>query len=84
MSDFAKSLRKALHAVAEASGGLGEAFNFDLQDGLVYVEWGGGVKRQRDLTPCRHRELTPVGSLGRSAFLDRAGLVHQASPALGP
>ena len=45
---------------------------------------GGTVKRRRDPTPCRHRELTPIRSLGRSAFLDWAGLVHQASPALGP
>lgn len=38
MSDFAKTLRKALDAVTEASGTCGEGFSYDIRGDLVYVE----------------------------------------------
>lgn len=38
MSDFAKKLRKALDAVAEASAAHGEGFSYDIRGDLVYVE----------------------------------------------
>ena len=38
MSDFAKKLRKALDAVAEASAAHGEGFSYDIRGDLVHVE----------------------------------------------
>ena len=38
MSDFAKKLRKALDAVAEASAAHGEGFSYDIRGNLVHVE----------------------------------------------
>jgi hypothetical protein len=38
MSDFAKTLRKALDAVAEASAANGEGFSYDIRGDLVHVE----------------------------------------------
>ena len=38
MSDFAKKLRKALDAVAEASVAHGEGFSYDIRGNLVHVE----------------------------------------------
>lgn len=38
MSDFAKKLRKALDAVAEASSANGEGFSYDIRGDLVHVE----------------------------------------------
>ena len=38
MSDFAKTLRKALDAVAEASAAHGEGFSYEIRGDLVYVE----------------------------------------------
>jgi len=38
MSNFAKKLRKALDAVAEASAAHGEGFSYDIRGDLVYVE----------------------------------------------
>jgi hypothetical protein len=38
MSDFAKKLRKALDAVAEASTAHGEGFSYDVRGDLVHVE----------------------------------------------
>ena len=38
MSDFAKKLRKALNAVAEASAAHGRVFSYDIRDDLVHVE----------------------------------------------
>ncbi len=37
MSDYAKTLRKALHAVAEASTAHGEGFSYDTRGDLVHV-----------------------------------------------
>jgi hypothetical protein len=38
MSDYAKTLRKALDAVAEASAAHGEGFSYDIRGDLVHVE----------------------------------------------
>lgn len=38
MSDFAKKLRKALDAVAEASAAHGQRFSYEIRGDLVYVE----------------------------------------------
>ena len=38
MSDYAKKLRKALDAVAEASAAHGEGFSYDIRGDLVHVE----------------------------------------------
>jgi len=49
MSDFAKKLRKALDAVAEASAAKGATFSYEISEGLVHVEKAGSAAQQRHL-----------------------------------
>jgi len=49
MSDFAKALRKALDAVAEASAANGEIFSYEIRGDLVYVEKHASRSQRRHL-----------------------------------
>lgn len=49
MSDFAKTLRKALDAVAEASAAHGEGFMYDIRGDLVYIEKTASGPQRRHL-----------------------------------
>jgi hypothetical protein len=47
MSDFAKKLRKALNAVAEASKAHGEGFSYEIHGDLVHVDKRGSGPQRR-------------------------------------
>lgn len=49
LGDFAKDIRKALKAVADASAAHGEAFDYQVVSGLVTVEKGGSGAQKRHL-----------------------------------
>lgn len=49
MSDFAKKLRKALGAVAEACAAHGEGFSFEIRGDLVHVEKKASAAQRRHL-----------------------------------
>lgn len=61
MSDFAKKLRKALDAVAEASAAHGEGFSYDIRGDLVYVEKQASRAQQRHLAKKAARPRKPRG-----------------------
>jgi hypothetical protein len=50
MSDFAKKLRKALDAVAEACAARGESFTFAIRNNILYVEKTPSLSQIRHLT----------------------------------
>ena len=49
MSDFAKKLRKALDAVAEASAAHGEGFSYEIRGDLVHIEKRASGPQRRHL-----------------------------------
>jgi len=49
MSDFAKKLRKALGALAEASAAHGASFGYEVREGLVHVKKAGSRAQRRHL-----------------------------------
>lgn len=53
MSDFAKTLRKALDAVAEACAAHGEGFMYDIRGDLVYIEKTASGPQRRHLAKAR-------------------------------
>ena len=55
MSDFAKTLRKALDAVVKASAAHGEGFNYEIYGDLVHVQKKTGGAQQRHLAKPRKR-----------------------------
>jgi hypothetical protein len=61
MSDYAKTLRKALDAVAEASAAHGEGFIYDIRGDLVYVEKEAQGSQQRHSTRKAAKPWKPRG-----------------------
>jgi hypothetical protein len=61
MSDYAKTLRKALDAVAEASAAHGEGFIYDIRGDLVYVEKEAQGTQQRHSTRKAAKPWKPRG-----------------------
>lgn len=62
ISDFAKTLRKALNAIAEASLARGERFNYEIRGELVYVDKKLRAARRRHssgLGKSRYRSSNP-------------------------
>ena len=57
MSDYAKKLRKALDAVAEASEAHGEGFSYEIRGDLVHIE--KQAKGAQRLRICRESPLMP-------------------------
>jgi hypothetical protein len=49
MSDFAKKLRKAFDALAEASAAHGASFSYEIREGLVHVEKTGSRAQRKHL-----------------------------------
>lgn len=61
MSDFAKKLRKALDAVAEASTAHGEGFSYDIRGDLVHVEKQAQGAQRRHLAKKAAKPRKPRG-----------------------
>jgi hypothetical protein len=61
MSDFAKKLRKALDAVAEACAAHGEAFKYEIRGDTVYPERRGSGAQRRHLAKMATRPRKPRG-----------------------
>lgn len=61
MSDFAKKLRKALDAVAEASTAHGEGFSYDIRGDLVHVEKRASGPQRRHLAKLASKPRKPRG-----------------------
>ena len=61
MSDFAKKLRKALDAVAEASEAHGEGFSYEIRGGLVLVEKKPSSPQRRHLAKKAAKLRKPRG-----------------------
>ena len=61
MSDFAKKLRKALAAVADASAAHGEGFSYDIRGDLVHVEKKAQGAQRRHLARKAKKLRKPCG-----------------------
>jgi hypothetical protein len=61
MSDYAKTLRKALDAVAEASAAHGEGFSYDIRGDLVHVEKKAQGAQRRHLAKKAAKPRKPRG-----------------------
>ena len=61
MSDFAKKLRKALDAVAEASAAHGEGFSYEIRGDLVHVEKRASGPQRRHLAKKAAKPRKPRG-----------------------
>ena len=61
MSDYAKTLRKALDAVAEASAAHGEGFSYDIRGDLVHVEKKAQGAQRRHLAKKASKPRKPRG-----------------------
>ena len=61
MSDYAKTLRKALDAVAEASAAHGEGFSYDIRGDLVHVEKQAKGTQRRHLAKKAAKPRKPRG-----------------------
>lgn len=61
MSDFAKTLRKALDAVTEASEAHGERFSYVVRDDLVHVEKKASGPQRRHLARKVSKPRKPLG-----------------------
>lgn len=61
MSDYAKTLRKALDAVAEASEANGEGFSYDIRGDLVHVEKKAQGAQRRHLAKKASKPRKPRG-----------------------
>jgi len=61
MSDFAKKLRKALDAVAEASAAHGEGFSYEIHGDLVHVEKKAQGAQRRHLAKKASKPGKPRG-----------------------
>ena len=61
MSDFAKKLRKALDAVAEASAAHGEGFSYDIRGDLVHIEKKAQGAQRRHLAKKSAKPRKPRG-----------------------
>lgn len=61
MSDFAKKLRKALDAVADACEAQGQPFSYAIKDGLVHVEKRGSGTQRRHLAKKTAKPRKPRG-----------------------
>lgn len=61
MSDFAKKLRKALDAVAEASAAYGEGFSYEIRGDLVHVEKRASGPQRRHLAKKAAKPRKPRG-----------------------
>ena len=61
MSDYAKTLRKALDAVAEASAAHGEGFSYDIRGDLVHVEKKAQGAQRRHLSKKASKPRKPRG-----------------------
>jgi hypothetical protein len=61
MSDYAKTLRKALDAVAEACAAHGEEFSYEIRGDLVYVERQGSRPQRRHLAKKASKLRKPCG-----------------------
>jgi hypothetical protein len=59
MSDFAKTLRKGLDAVADASTAYGEGFSYDIRGDLVHVEKKVSGSQRRHLAKKAAKPRTP-------------------------
>lgn len=61
LSDYAKTLRKALDAVAEASAAQGEEFSYDIRGDLVHVEKKAQGAQRRHLARKATKPRKPSG-----------------------
>lgn len=61
MSDFAKKLRKALDAVAEASAAHGEGFSYEIRGDLVHIEKKAQGAQRRHLAKKASKPRKPRG-----------------------
>ena len=61
MSDFAKKLRKALDAVAEASAAHGEGFSYEIRGDLVHIEKRASGPQRRHLAKKAAKPRKPRG-----------------------
>ena len=61
MSDFAKKLRKALDAVAEASAAHGEGFSYEIRGDLVHIEKQAKGTQRRHLAKKASKPRKPRG-----------------------
>ena len=61
MSDFAKKLRKALDAVAEASAAHGEGFSYEIRGDLVHIEKKAQGAQRRHLAKKAAKPRKPRG-----------------------
>ena len=61
MSDFAKTLRKALDALTDASATYGEGFGYDIRGDLVHVERRASGSQRRHLAKLASKPRKPRG-----------------------